>query len=86
MVREVALIVHLMSEESDNEVRIRPAVRVALCVGSVLLAAGLAWTVNQSLGWWNPGVGWISAKLAAKASVVLFVGLVTLLTWLKKRG
>ncbi|MFI1739726.1 hypothetical protein [Streptomyces sioyaensis] len=75
-----------MSEENDNEVRIRPAVRAALCVGSVLLAAGLAWTVNQSLCWWNPGVGWISAKLAAKASVVLFVGLVTLLTWLKKRG
>ncbi|MFI0902124.1 hypothetical protein ACH4TE_01050 [Streptomyces sioyaensis] len=75
-----------MSEESDNEVRISPAVRAALCVVSVLLAGGLVWTVNQSLGWWNPGVGWMSAKLAAKASVVLFVGLVALLAWLKKRG
>ncbi|WP_431999743.1 hypothetical protein [Streptomyces sioyaensis] len=61
-------------------------VRAALCVVSVLLAAGLLWTVNQSLGWWNSGVGWMSAKLAAKAAVGLFVALVMLLTWLKKRG
>ncbi|MFD9205522.1 hypothetical protein ACFVZM_04500 [Streptomyces sioyaensis] len=53
---------------------------------SVLLAAGLLWTVNQSLGWWNSGVGWMSAKLAAKAAVGLFVALVMLLTWLKKLG
>lgn len=73
-------------DNNGDEARVRPAVRTALVVCSFLLAVTALWTVSHTLGWWNPGVAWISAKLAAKAAIALSVGLVTLLAWLRKRG
>lgn len=83
-------MVRLMNKkDGDNngdEVRVRPAVRTALVVGSCLLVVAVLWTVSHTLDRWNPGVAWISAKLAAKAAVALSVGLVALPAWLRKRG
>ncbi|WP_128507549.1 hypothetical protein [Streptomyces inhibens] len=55
--------------------------RVVLAVVCALLVVGLCWGVAWKLGWWNPGFGMLSAKLAAAASA----GVVALAAWIAKR-
>ncbi|WP_146022191.1 hypothetical protein [Streptomyces sp. CB02959] len=55
--------------------------RVVLAAICALLVMGLLWGVGWKLGWWNPGFGMLSAKLAAAAAV----GLVSLVAWVAKR-
>lgn len=46
-----------------------------------LLVVGLFWGVAWKLGWWTPGFGMLSAKMAAMVSV----GIVALAAWFAKR-
>ncbi|MEV0375794.1 hypothetical protein AB0I10_39730 [Streptomyces sp. NPDC050636] len=55
--------------------------RFMLAVVCALLVVGLSWAVAWKLGWWTPGFGMLSAKLAAAASV----GIVALAAWIAKR-
>ncbi|BDH14280.1 MULTISPECIES: hypothetical protein [Streptomyces] len=75
-----------MSEGEKNEWRSRQAVRVGLFVCGVLLAGVLVLSVAWWVGWWTPGFGWLSARLAAKAVVGLCLGFAALVAWVKKRA
>ncbi|MGW7577228.1 hypothetical protein [Streptomyces sp. NPDC054765] len=75
-----------MNEGKKNGLPGRRAARVALSVSGVLTACILVLSVACWTGWWNPGFGWLSAKLAAKAVVGVCMGCTALVVWIRKRG
>ncbi|WP_157868467.1 hypothetical protein [Streptomyces caatingaensis] len=71
--------------EGKRELRGSGGLRSVLFAVGALVAAGLLAALAWWLGWLTPGTGWLSAKLAAKAAVVVPLGVAALITWIKKR-
>ncbi|MEU8784465.1 hypothetical protein [Streptomyces sp. NPDC048637] len=70
-----------MDEGKSEESQGRPTVRVAMSVGCTLLILGLFWFLAWKVGWWTPGLGLLSAKVA----VVVSTGLVASVAWFAGR-
>lgn len=70
-----------MDERNSGEPQNPRTLRVALSVGCTLLILGLLWVVAWKVGWWTPGLGLLSVKVAA----MLSMGPAALVAWFARR-
>ncbi|MFD5396328.1 hypothetical protein ACFWJW_19165 [Streptomyces sp. NPDC127097] len=70
-----------MDKRKSAEPQSRRTLRVALSAGCTFLILGLLWIVAWKVGWWTPGLGLLSAKVA----VLLSMGPAALVAWFARR-
>ncbi len=70
-----------MDEGNSAESQGRRTVRVATSVGCTLVVLGLLWVLVWKVGWWTPGLGLLSVKVA----VVVSTGIVASVAWFARR-
>ncbi len=70
-----------MDEGNSTESQGRRTVRVATSVGCTVVALGLLWVLAWKVGWWTPGLGLLSVKVA----VVVSTGIVASVAWFARR-